>query len=236
MQAKSFVVPQHNILPIFHSTRMCRLLNKRTYCFLPMKSFLICLPCLVSTALTSWTAQLVTSSTGGYTFFPDTVGYQFVVGSLDLSVSALGVRYPSATGLSSTNKVGLWTVGGTLLASVDIPPDTDPSNGYAWKSLVLPVKLNALATYVVGAAGSNFISELRQAGFPTLASDVSLVGAVRNSQPWIFSAPTLIGGTEGQGIVGPNLMYQSVPEPSRHVLVLIGAALLWLIVRRRTVA
>ena len=200
------------------------------------KSMFSLLPVLCAALLSlsdARSAMLVNSYSNGETLFNDTVGYQFTVGSLDLNISALGVQWPSG-GLFSANKVGLWTVGGTLLASVNIAPNSTPVSGYAWASLVSPVRLNALTPYVVGVAGSTS-GDYRHSGLATLSSDVTLIGPARNSQQFVFSAPTLISGLGGQAIVGPNLTYETVPEPSTHALLLLsGAASLWALKRRKS--
>jgi hypothetical protein len=97
-----------------------------------------------------------------------------------------------------------------------------------------PVRLNALTPYVVGVAGSTS-GDYRHSGLATLSSDVTLTGPARNSQQYVFSAPTLISGLGGQAIVGPNLTYEAVPEPSTYALLLLGgAASLWALKRRKS--
>ena len=58
---------------------------------------------------------------GGLTYFSDTIGYEFTVGSKNLSVTALGFYKDPNITLWGEPKVGIWTTGGSLLASLSIP-------------------------------------------------------------------------------------------------------------------
>jgi hypothetical protein len=160
----------------------------------------------------------------GQTFFMDTVGYEFLVGPNPLSVTGLGV----ANIETSTSRVGLWALNGSLLVSAYIPTNSLNANGYYWQELASPILLSASTAYLIAAYNPN--GQYWYNGFPTLSEDVSLVSAARNSQQLVFSAPSSLN-LPGRGIVGANLEYTaviespSVPEPSGCALIGLGGVL-----------
>ena len=176
--------------------------------------------------------HLVAGPYGGSTLFLDTVGYSFTVGSNALSASQLGVADPTGAGLRSTTKIGLWKENGELVATKSMPAGTSAplANFFRWMDLDSPVTLEANATYRIGAQASNdawFTGYLPGYGGnqygTSISADVTFNGAVRNNTMYSFSYPNS-APLAGTAVVGPNLYYSVVPEPSPAPLLGLGAS------------
>jgi hypothetical protein len=162
--------------------------------------------------------QLLVSGTfSSGSLFNDTVGYAFTVKDTPLSAYRLGVADVGTNGFDSINLVGLWREGGTLLASAIIPTGISAplESGFRWFDLATPVLLQANTTYRIGAQANldGRFSGFFPAGGTALSPDVTLVGAVRNNQQQNFTYPGS-APFSGQAIVGPNMAFTVVPEPS----------------------
>ena len=175
--------------------------------------------------------MLFTDGVGFANVLSDTVGYSFTVNNQPLSAHRLGVYDYLGDGLSTMNIVGLWRDGGTLLATAIFPSGKSAplESGFRWFDLSTPVLLDANTTYRLG---SQAFQEMHSSGFVTgpISPHITLVGAVRNNQQQNFTYP---GSTpfSGQAIVGPNMGYTVVPEPSTFLLV-VSAAIALIIHRR----
>jgi hypothetical protein len=163
--------------------------------------------------------------------FIRTTGYEFTVGGLPLSVTALGVRDWLGTGLASFHQVGLWNADRILLATAEVSPGPS-SSGFRYTALSAPVFLDAGQSYTVGATYLNEdpdrigLSDVRQGGaavyndavtFERIRFDDSLSGLIY---------PELVGFPEERGSFGPNVEFEIVPEPSTIVLVGLGLGIL----------
>jgi len=176
-------------------------------------------------------AQILTFQVSGSTsLFSDTVGYAFTVKQDPLSVHRLGVYDVMGDGLDSMNIIGLWGEGGSLLASAILPSGRSAplESGFRWFDLSTPVLLSANTTYRLGAQAN---LETRASGFVTdpISPYVNLVGAVRNNQQQNFTYPGS-APFSGQAIVGPNMAFTVVPEPS--VVHLVAATAIALVASR----
>lgn len=176
-------------------------------------------------------AQILTFQVSGSTsLFSDTVGYAFTVKQDPLSVHRLGVYDVMGDGLDSMNIIGLWGEGGSLLASAILPSGRSAplESGFRWFDLSIPVLLSANTTYRLGAQAN---LETRASGFVTdpISPYVNLVGAVRNNQQQNFTYPGS-APFSGQAIVGPNMAFTVVPEPS--VVHLVAATAIALVASR----
>ena len=175
--------------------------------------------------------MLFTDGVGFANILSDTVGYSFTVNNQPLSAHRLGVYDYLGDGLSTMNIVGLWREGGTLLASAILPSGKSAplESGFRWFDLSTPVLLDANTTYRLG---SQAFQEMHSSGFVTgpISPDITLVGAVRNNQQLNFTYPGS-APFSGQAIVGPNMAYSVVPEPS--TLALVVAAAIAIVVHRR---
>ena len=179
-------------------------------------------------AVTSTATTLISSAGGdGPVGFNDTVGFSFTIGSSPLSVTQLGVWDSGNDGLDNSNQVGLWNNTGTLLASVTILSGSAAPlvDGFRYSALGLPVTLSADTTYVLGAFSAIFENRTTGATPPTFSSDATLVGSRRNDSQGNFSYPDISHGSfPNQAIVGPNMQYGVVPEPSSALLCGFGIA------------
>lgn len=99
----------------------------------------------------------------GNTPFNQTIGYRFTVLDQAVRVISLGFYDQDGDGLTTTHQVGIWTEGGQLLDSINVPaetaatlitPDGTPGGGYRYVNLASPLLLDANTNYVVGAIGS----------------------------------------------------------------------------------
>ncbi len=180
-----------------------------------------------------------------------TIGYLFQVGSTPLSVTSLGIWDPTSpvsegfggsgtgTGFADSHEIGLWTTGGSLLASATVPAGTtagETSDGYLFAANT-PVTLAANADYVIG---------FNKDGSDENHSNVS--GPVFNT-PYVSlvnSAYTLSGNSPSGTLTfpaynnspynawDPNFQFTPLPEPSSVVLLgFAGVGLLFCALRRR---
>ena len=181
---------------------------------------------VVSSSLGQVDLMLFQGPTGSGIGFKDTVGYAFTVRDNPLSAHRLGVYDISGDGLESMNIVGLWLEGGTLLTTAIFPSGRSAplESGFRWFDLSAPIILNANTTYRIGVQAD---LEMHPSGFARdlVSPDIALIGAVRNGQQGNLSYP---GSTAfpDQAIVGPNLAYTVVPEPSAISLLIAGLVLL----------
>lgn len=173
----------------------------------------------------------------GGTVAGDVVGFSFVADA-DLTVSALGVWGDGATNLGqdgvldSAHMVGLWTIGGALLASALVDSTGSLLDGYYYED-VAAVNLGAGLEYVLGAVYSSDDDDTYFSGATFTTFNVSMtegrfpeVGDLGFVFPNSFSV-----GNAGR--VGPNLIADltAVPEPS--TLALLGIGLLGMGAARR---
>ena len=86
--------------------------------------------------------------------FAGVVGGSLTVGATDALVTHLGFYCSNpSVGLQGWHHVGIFTPGGALLASVQVPPGPGPqmANDYAWVALDSPLLLTNGGSYVIGA-------------------------------------------------------------------------------------
>jgi hypothetical protein len=197
---------------------------------------------------TSPADEVVTSWTGGashlYLGMTNlTFGYEFTVGSQEISVTALGLWVPVAPSptaglLNYSHEVGLWDItGSSLLAYTTIgsgtPPSLSPSG--AWYESVGPLTLSANTTYVLGAKYPEFAMDIdwgTRGAVATSGAGVTL-GDARYSY-MAFAFPSAVDANLNDGYYGPNMLYTVVPEPATCTLLGLGMlALVWFRRNRR---
>ena len=159
---------------------------------------------------------------------PGTSGSLFMV-NRQLWVTELGILGYDL-GLITAHDVGLWTSGGTLLASGTIPAGKTASflNGYWWIPLQTPVPLVSGSSYVLGAAfpsdGGGQGDSLR-GNAPIDDAFTLLADRDLNTPTYGLVFPThSVNDPAVTGWFGPNLLaVTEIPEPSTIVLLAMCA-------------
>ncbi|MBI1370774.1 MAG: hypothetical protein GC162_19230 [Planctomycetes bacterium] len=82
-----------------------------------------------------------------------TIGNKIQIGASAITINALGVQDTGANGIIANTKVGLWTTGGTLLASVTVPSGAGSTliDDYRYVLLGFSITLTANTQYIIGA-------------------------------------------------------------------------------------
>jgi hypothetical protein len=178
-----------------------------------------------------------------------TAGFSFRFTGAPITVTALGINdldprdIEALNTLDEPHQVGLWAVGGALLASVTVDATDTLDNGFKFHALGAPLVLLPNVTYVLAA------------NYPTGGAQTSLDWLRANAaadMPGLFSAGfTFVEGRSGIGFgavdstagvanvayVGPNLLFdRAVPEPATLALIGLGLGSLALRRTRRRVA
>jgi uncharacterized protein DUF4082 len=143
-----------------------------------------------------------------------TIGFTFTANG-DILVTALGVWDSTpADPLTQTHQVGLWTSGGTLLASATVLT-TSPVTG-EWRYVAItPVMLQAGQSYIAGseitAPFSEIHSRVNLPGGTVTTSPLITIGlATANATAAGFSVPN-ITNPAALARFGPNLLVQAAP-------------------------
>ncbi len=163
-----------------------------------------------------------------------TIGYKFIVGSNNLTVSSLGTWDGDATdGLAASHDVGIWNAdGSTLLGSVTVPAGTGATKIGSWRYVDLSsaVTLFANTEYVIGSAvlGDSYhgslIAPAALPDFPVFSTPNvnfvhrSAVAGAALAFPNITAFSDITSAWDA-----PNFRYEAVPEPGS--LGLLGIAL-----------
>ena len=161
---------------------------------------------------------------------PADLGWEFSV-NRQLLVTALGFWDPSAaTPLRGNHEVGIWDLGGNLLADGTVLTNS-PFTGAFRYATVSPVLLNAGQTYRIAAFLAQNDADLFQFGSVTIGANpaITVVHGVSSFGGQGFVFPTAVFG--GNGIFGPNFQANVVPEPA--TLTLLGLGLIGYAAARR---
>jgi hypothetical protein len=165
-----------------------------------------------------------------------TIGTEFTVGATAVTIGSLGVFDFTLNGFTDSHDVGLWTAGGTLIASATVPAGTVAPlyAGTRW-ALIPWVTLAANTSYIVGAqypSGSDhFFSTAVIDPHFTLVRDLYIDAAsLTVPDQSYFNNPNL-------GFFAANL--SSVPEPAvmlSTLVMLLVAVGVFLHYRRKALA
>ena len=180
--------------------------------------------------VTSVSGGSITAIGGG----PADVGWEFSV-NRQLLVTALGFWDPSAlTPLRAKHEVGIWDLGGNLLADGTVLTDSPFTGPFRYVN-VSPVVLHAGQTYRIAAFLPAFRllsdADLFQLGNITIGANpaITVVRGVSSFSGQGFVFPTAAFG--GNGIFGPDFQAVLLPEPA--TLTLLGLGLIAFAARRR---
>ncbi len=155
---------------------------------------------------------------------PMMYAYDFLVGSSDLSATSFGVWEMPSISVHPSYNVGIWTTGGTLIASATIPEGAVGTvvDEFRYIELSTPVRLEAGHTYVIGswsAATTSFVrlwSSWDASGHP----DFALLSA--NSIQFQSQALEFPSDFNANGpYLGPSFQYDVIPEPVALISVLL---------------
>jgi hypothetical protein len=162
-----------------------------------------------------------------YSAVDRTIGWAFAANS-DVTVVSLGFFDFRQDGLNRAHDVGLWTSGGTLLASATVQTSSPLADWFRWVSIT-PLSLTAGQSYVLGAfvVGMDNIDcfELDAASVTTVPQ-ITYDGLARYVYASSLTFPSVIYGYGTNGLFGPNIQIEVVPEPSTLVLAFAGLGLL----------
>ncbi len=179
-------------------------------------------------------------SIGGVNGTGFVVGYRFLA-NVDLLVTALGAYDYKADGLQSRADIGLYTLGGDLLASATVPTGTSGSvlEGFFRYVDINAVTLAAGTEYVLGAYSEDPFGFFNQ-NYGGVVLDVNpAITLLRNrDEPRVTALefPDREPTNAHLGSFGPNMQITQVaevPEPGSLALVLAGFSAMALLARRR---
>jgi hypothetical protein len=166
----------------------------------------------VATSWSTWADTLITA-TFGSSFAPSvTAGYAFILNH-DIMVSAVAVYDTGDNGLASTNRLGIWSAGGALLASKVFDSTTSPSLAahFRWLPLDTPLVLAANTAFRIGTFGSE--GGIQGTASPgSLSPEIRFIAEVSSVNGDSLTFPNSgTNNTSGMAYLGPNLQYILVP-------------------------
>ena len=168
-----------------------------------------------------------------------TYGYSFTATASQLLVTHLGMfdsQYTVPTaGFYQDHRVGLWTVGGVLLAQVTLSAgNSNTLEGmFRYSALDSPLILVAGTTYVLGAyypqVTGFLIDRLVNNVYMPTAADGFTLGTTQFRFGQNMPFPNVVA--INKPYVGPTLRYEVIPEPS--CLLIASSAASGFVIRRR---
>lgn len=190
---------------------------------------------LFSTAVSAATLLDFTADNSSFTWYGNSsgcgsgcnLGYQFTLDSTT-TFDGLGLYDADSDGLNDSHEVGVWDLGGNLLASTTVGPGTSSAEASASGagSFVYETISNLVlgaGSYVIGAfyaVGTTDAVVFNASGVFSNVAGASYDG-LRYSNTGLFGEPTNTG-YEGGRYFGPNLRVADVPVPASLLLIPTG--------------
>lgn len=143
-----------------------------------------------------------------------TLGYYFIVGPYNVSVTHVGVFDFAADGLADDHEVRIWDEFGMPIAEGMVPSGISQyQDGFQYAELDEPVVLEADKRYVIGAWYPSGDDEYRYwirwgDTPPTVPDCFVLETALRETEEDEMSFPDTY---QGAGTVGPNFIFSPMP-------------------------
>jgi Concanavalin A-like lectin/glucanases superfamily/Immunoglobulin domain/Immunoglobulin I-set domain len=169
---------------------------------------------------------LYSSRTPNRDDYTGSVGGQFPVGPTDALVTHLGFADSDGDGLNRDHHVGIFSITGTLLASVIVPAGADAyyTNGYRWVALNPPFVLTNNTTYVLLGEVFSGDGDVWPDVFSPTNWNPYFVGTGDASQRIgrfvgsAWPAPATSGGTANTIYAAPNMAVLPVGLPQISML------------------
>lgn len=157
---------------------------------------------------------LITDTFGSSITPAVTSGFAFSFNQ-DVWVSAVGIFDSGDNGLTTTNQLGIWTDGGSLLASKLFDSMVTPvlEGHFRWLPLDAPLLLFANTVYRVGTYGSEPGLQ-GNVGLTALSSNITFIASVGSSSGSFTFPQSSTQRTAGFAYVGPNLRYTTISNPT----------------------
>jgi hypothetical protein len=171
------------------------------------------------------------------------IGWQFTVGADPIAVTELGFQDFGLDGLLTSHQVGIWRLSDQVLVdSVVVPSGASGTldGFFRYAPLVSPATLASATTYVIAGfdnGADRHVWDVAISGYPNMevngfsvdpAITLGAAGTARGPAMAGFGFPTSTVPDARAALMGPNLKYSVVPEPSTFVismgLVLVGLA------------
>lgn len=162
--------------------------------------------------------------------FTDATGY-FFTPNVTIDVSEMGYYSNSGGALGGAHNVGIFTVGGTELASALIPAGSAGTYvagtvGGTWMVAISDIILSGGTQYYIMADNNTADTYAYGTGAVIYDPSISWNGYGSTSGPSITSSvATNFGGVSGN--LGPNFGFTATPEPGTAALMFSAAALLF---------
>ena len=171
------------------------------------------------------------------------IGWQFTVGANPIVVMELGFQDYSPDGLLTSHQVGIWQLSNQVLIDSAVVPGgkSGTLDGFfRYAPLASPTTLASGTTYVIAGfdnGADRHVWDVALIAYPNMQVNgfsvdpaITLGAAGTARGPWMesFGFPTSTVPDARAALMGPNLKYSVVPEPSTFVisvgLILVGLA------------
>jgi len=188
-----------------------------------------------------------TNGNGHTDSFTRMIGWQFTVGANPIVVTELGFQDFGRDGLLTSHQVGIWRLSDqVLIDSVVVPNGTlgTLDGFFRYAPLASPPTLTSGTTYVISGfdnGADRHVWDVAISGYPNMevtgfsvdpAITIGAAGTAHGPAMAIFGFPTGTVPDSRAALMGPNLKFATVPEPST-LAIWSGLGVMGLIAARR---